>query len=145
MPYYLRRAFAMDFIAWNDSLSVGVEQFDIEHKQLIYFINELNNALKIGSSAKTMENTLVQLVKYTEVHFNHEQEYMKLYDYPDLDPHFSEHENLKEQVNDFYDKLKSGKTAFSLTLLTFLKDWLTKHIMGTDMKYKDYFLQKGVV
>jgi hemerythrin len=135
----------MDFIVWNDSLSVGVEQFDKEHKQLIYFINELNTALKIGSSAKTMENTLVQLVKYTEVHFNHEQDYMRLFDYPDFDGHLKEHEDLKGQVTDFYNKLQSGKTTFSLTLLTFLKEWLTNHIMGTDMKYKDFFIKKGAV
>jgi hemerythrin len=135
----------MDFIVWTESLSVGVEQFNKEHKQLIFYINELNNALKIGSSAKTMENTLVQLVKYTEIHFNHEQEYMKLHDYPDYDNHVKEHEALKVQVYDFYDELQLGKTSFSLTLLIFLKDWLTNHILGTDMKYKEYYIKKGII
>jgi hemerythrin-like metal-binding protein len=134
----------MDIITWSESLSVGVDAFNKEHQQLISLINELNNALLIGSSAKTMENTLARLAKYTEIHFNHEEEYMRLHDYPSYEGHRKEHEELKKQVADYYEQLKSGRKSFSLSLLNFLKDWLTNHILGTDMKYKDFFAKKGL-
>jgi hemerythrin-like metal-binding protein len=134
----------MDIITWNESLSVGVEIFDKEHKQLIFLINELNNALLIRSSEKTVENTILQLLNYTEFHFNHEEEYMRLYDYPGYETQKKEHTELKAQVRDYYEQLKAGKKSFSLSLMNFLKDWLTNHIMGMDMGYKKFFAEKGV-
>jgi len=89
-----------------------------------------------------MEDILNRLVKYTVIHFNHEEEYMKLYDYPDYDSHRKEHLELTTQVQDFSKRLAEGKSSFSLELMTFLKDWLTNHILGTDMKYKSFFSNK---
>jgi len=134
----------MEFIAWNDSMSVGVKTFDEEHKQLITLINKLNHSLTVGATQKTMYNILINLVKYTVIHFQHEEEYMALYDYPASAQHKKEHEDLKKQVTDFKDRLDSGKGAFSIELLIFLRDWLTKHILGSDMAYKDFFRSKGV-
>jgi len=135
----------MEFISCNESLSVGVHIFDEEHKHLIGYIKDLNQALVIGSAAKTMEDILVNLVKYTVIHFNHEEDYMKLYEYPDFEKHKKEHEDLKAQVTDFHKRLLSGKVTFSLELMIFLRNWLTEHIMGTDMAYKDFFIAKGAV
>lgn len=134
----------MDYISWSENLSVGVSQFDEEHQQLVSFVNDLNNALKIGAASKTMESILVHLVKYTVIHFNNEEHLMKLHNYPDFDNHKKAHDELTFQVNDFYSRLQSGKASFSLELLTFLKDWLTKHILGSDMAYKEFFSAKGV-
>ncbi|MCX7680208.1 MAG: bacteriohemerythrin [Spirochaetes bacterium] len=134
----------MNFIEWNDSLSVGVEVFDKEHKQLVSLVNKLNSALAAGSAKKTMEDILQSLVRYTQIHFKHEEEYMLLYDYPEYTHHKKEHEDLTAQVLDFHERYRSGKVSFSLELMKFLKDWLTNHILGSDMKYKNFFSAKGV-
>lgn len=134
----------MDFIEWDESLSVGVSVFDKEHKQLISLVNKLNQALSAGSAKKSMEDILQSLVKYTKIHFRHEEEYMTLYDYPEYLKHKQEHDELTAQVLDFAERYQAGKVSFSLELMNFLKDWLTKHIMGTDMKYREFFQGKGV-
>jgi hemerythrin-like metal-binding protein len=133
----------MELISWTDNLSVGVATFDAEHKKLINYVNELNQALSIGSTQKTMEDILTNLVNYTVIHFNHEEDYMKIHDYPGYADHHKEHEELKAQVSDFNNRLKSGKASFSLELMMFLKNWLAQHIMGSDMQYKDFFIGKG--
>lgn len=132
----------MAFFEWQQSMSVGVDRFDEEHKQLVGFLNDLNQALTVRSTQKTMEDILNRLVKYTVIHFNHEEEYMKLYDYPDYATHKKEHLNLTTQVQDFSLRLSQGKSSFSLELMIFLKDWLTNHILGTDMKYRSFFAAK---
>ncbi len=134
----------MAFIEWSDGLSVGVEVFDKEHKQLINLVNNLSQALSSGSAKKTMEDILKSLVNYTKIHFRHEEEYMTLYDYPDYEKHKAEHDELTAQVMDFAERYQTGKVSFSLELMNFLKDWLTKHILGSDKKYRDFFLGKGV-
>ncbi len=134
----------MDFISWNDTLGVGVKIFDDEHKQLVQMINDLNHALVIRSTQKTMGNILTRLLKYTAIHFSHEEEYMRLYDYPGYPTHKAEHDKLTAQVAEFAERLKSGKASFSMELMTFLRDWLTTHILGSDKRYKDFFISKGV-
>lgn len=134
----------MEMITWNSSLSVGVQKFDAEHQQLISFINKLNQSLKIGGAQKTMEGILVDLIKYTSIHFKHEEDYMVLYDYPGYGDHRKEHEELKMKVVDFHDRFVAQKTAFSLELMIFLRDWLINHIQKSDMAYKEFFKEKGV-
>ena len=133
----------MDFVSWSDNLSVGIKRFDDEHKQLVAYVNDLNNALKLGSASKTLEDILVRLVKYTIVHFDHEEKLMQKHNYPDYIKHKNEHSELTAQVNDFYERVKTGKATFSFELLTFLKDWLTNHILGSDMTYKEFFNSRG--
>lgn len=134
----------MEFIEWDEHLSVGVKVFDQEHKELVALVNKLNQALKAGSAKKTMEDILQSLVNYTKIHFKHEEDYMVLYDYPEYQKHKQEHEALTNQVLDFLHRYQAGKASFSLELMNFLKDWLTKHILGSDKKYKDFFLSKNV-
>lgn len=135
----------METIIWDEKLlSVGVKKFDEEHKLLIAYLNNLNNAVKIGSSQNTMEDILIQIINYTKSHFSSEEKYMKLYQYPDYERHKVEHDVLTQQVNDFYARLKEGKAAFSLELIRFLFEWLTKHILGTDMRYKKFFLEHEI-
>ena len=134
----------MQFIEWKESMSVGVKAFDEEHRQLIEQINKLNQSLSVGAGARTMHIILDSLVSYTAIHFAHEEEYMRLYDYPSYEEHRREHEELKAQVADYSERLSSGKSSFSLELLTFLRDWLTNHIMKTDRQYREFFAGKGV-
>lgn len=134
----------MEFIEWNDSLSVGVRQFDEEHKNLVTFVNKLNHALQIGDTKNTMEEILRSLIKYTIIHFTHEEELMQTYDYPELAEHRKQHQELTAKVTEFHERLKSGKSSFSLELMSFLRDWLINHIQGADKKYRDFFIAKGV-
>lgn len=134
----------MEFIQWQESLSVGVDAFDSEHRQLIDQINKLSQSLRVGAGARTMGIILDSLVSYTAIHFAHEEEYMRLYDYPGYEEHRLEHEALTAQVAEFKERLASGKASFSIELLTFLSDWLTNHIMKTDRQYREFFMLKGV-
>lgn len=134
----------MEFIQWQESLSVGVKAFDAEHRQLIEQINNLNQSLRVGAGARTLGIILDSLVSYTAIHFAHEEEYMRLYDYPAYAEHKLEHEALTAQVAEYKERLASGKASFSIELLTFLSEWLTNHIMKTDRQYRDFFTLKGV-
>lgn len=134
----------MQPIVWTEKLSVGVKLFNEEHKQLISYINRLNNALEIRSTQKTMEEILTGLFDYTKSHFKDEEIAMIKHEYPNFTKHKIEHDKLTKQVIDFKDRLKGGKTSFSLELMQFLSDWLIDHIQNTDMKYKPLLQDKEI-
>lgn len=134
----------MEFMQWNDDLSVGVQVLDQEHKNLLDFINRLNNALQIGDTKKTMEDILGGLIKYIDIHFTHEEAMMRENGYPHYDSHRKEHIDLTSQVVDFHRRLQQGKSSFSLELMHFLRDWLLNHIQKRDKAYREFFNERGV-
>lgn len=132
----------MAYIEWEDSFSVGVEIFDNEHKKLIEIINRLHLALLMKETDAVMGKTLKDLIDYTITHFAHEEDNMSNQTYPEFFKHKKEHDELIKKVQDFKTQIESGKTTISLSIMNFLKDWLMEHILGTDMKYKDFFAGK---
>jgi len=134
----------MAFINWTDELSVGVELFNNDHKQLISLANRLHDSITVGSQQAVLVPILDELVNYTKFHFGREEKMMIKYAYPDYIKHKFEHDALIEKVHDYSDQVSSGKTSISLSLIGFLKEWLVNHIMVTDMKYKTFFDKKDI-
>jgi len=45
---------------------------------------------------------------------------------------------MEAQVQAFRQQLASGGVSVQLKLMTFLRDWLQKHILDTDMRYSGH-------
>ena len=134
----------MAFITWTDELSVGVELFDNDHKELILIANRLHDSITVRAQEAVLSSLLNDLLKYTIFHFGHEEGYMIQYGYPEYEKHKDEHEGLVRKVEDYIEQVGSGKTSISLSLMGFLKEWLVNHIMKSDRDYMDFFAKKGV-
>jgi hemerythrin len=135
----------MPLMEWNDKMSVGVETFDSEHKKLVSMLNALFDAVQAGKGKDVLGKTLDGLIDYTKSHFAREEQYMLKCGYPDLATHKKEHEDLAKQVLDVQKKYHGGSTAtLSMEVMNFLKNWLIKHIQGTDKKYTPFMLAKGI-
>jgi hemerythrin-like metal-binding protein len=129
----------MEYINWDDSYLVGVEAFDKDHRYLVKLINNLHSGLTGGFKISEMTYILDDLVRYTDVHFKREEDMMQKYSYPGFKEHKRAHQELVQQVMEFQKQLEEGKKAFTLELMSFLKDWLINHILKTDMLYRDFF------
>ncbi len=132
-------------LRWSDSLSVGIDSIDNQHKKLIDLINELFKHINSGSAKETVGKTLGALVDYTGTHFQNEEKLFAKYDYPEQMNHKEMHRKLVAQVVEFQNQFKNGEKDVSLELMEFLKDWLIKHIKQTDMQYSPFLRSKGVV
>jgi len=130
------------FIAWQGRYSVGVDLFDAQHKRLFTLINNVHEAMVLGSTKDKVVSILRDLLDYTNKHFGQEEELMKKTGYEGYDDQHEKHIKLVNQLCEFKDKCEHGSAVIDLKLMSFLKDWLTKHIMGTDMKYKSFFKDK---
>jgi hemerythrin len=133
----------MAFLTWDDTLDVGVAVFNEDHRRLVGLVNELHAGIVSGLGISQMTYVLNGLVEYTRTHFKREEDLMAKHDYPGLKAHRREHYELMVQVSEFQGRLKEGKASFTLELMSFLRDWLMNHIRGTDMNYRDFFLERG--
>ncbi len=129
----------MAFIEWTDELSVGVDIFDNDHRELVAIANRLHDGITMGYQQNVLIPTLYDLLKYTLYHFSREEGFMLQYSYPDYEAHREEHERLLKSVQDYYDQAKSGQNSITLSLMGFLRDWLINHIMGSDRDYREFF------
>ncbi|MBI4797186.1 MAG: hemerythrin family protein [Desulfarculus sp.] len=134
----------MAYIEWQPEFSVGIPSIDQQHQQLVKMINELYTAMHGGQGQAALGKVLNGLAQYCVSHFANEERLMTQHGYPDLAAHKEIHAKMTAKVNGLMQDLKSGKAQMSLSVATFLKDWLTKHIQQTDMKYSPFLKGKGV-
>jgi methyl-accepting chemotaxis protein len=130
-------------IKWDESLSVGVAEMDRQHQRLVRLINDLHSAM-IAKRGREITNAVVEkLVDYVKEHFSREEALMAEYNYPDLDAHVKLHNTFVTKIDDFQKAVMEGQLRVTMDIMTFLKDWLTKHIKGTDQQYGRHIKQQA--
>ncbi|MEI8396109.1 MAG: bacteriohemerythrin [Rhodospirillaceae bacterium] len=135
----------MPLMVWTQSLSVGVAQFDNEHKKLITLINDLFDAIQSGRGRQMLGSVLDELIEYTQTHFAHEEYQLKVLGFPGYEAHKREHEALGKKVLEIQRKYHGGATAtLSMELMSFLKTWLVDHIQGVDALYVAFVKERGL-
>ena len=134
----------MALFTWTPKMSVGIAKVDKEHQGLFDNINQLHEGMLAGRGKEALGSVLVQLVRYTKVHFGHEEELLRMHGFPGLADHLELHQAFREKVSELDAQVKAGMAALSIATLDFLRDWLAKHILGVDMQYKDFMATKGV-
>ena len=125
----------MTLITWNDSFSVGSEEIDSQHRNLVGMLNGLHEAMSRGRGRDIMVATITNLVAYTRTHFRTEEDLFKHVGYPHTAAHVKEHQAFTGKITDFRDRFSAGKAALSVEVMNFLSDWLKNHIMGSDKQY----------
>jgi hemerythrin-like metal-binding protein len=129
---------------WSDTYSVQIGIIDMQHKNLVKIINELHQAMIGGHGKDQLGKILSSLVTYTQAHFKTEEKLMESHGYPEYTIHKAEHDRLTRTVLDFQSKFQKNEVGLTIEVMEFLKDWLSKHIMGIDKKYTPFLNSKGV-
>lgn len=131
---------------WSDSLSIGIEAIDEQHKSLIQRLNHVSAALRANQGEKEVASTLDFLIKYTDYHFRKEEEYMEKYNYPGLAEQQETHEALKVILSEMEEEfIEDGATkTLAASIDTFLVNWLTKHIEGLDVKFGKFLKKNNI-
>jgi len=137
----------MGKIEWNDSLSVGVDLIDEQHKTLLERLNDLSKAVEMSHGETETGKTLDFMVDYTDFHFSAEERLMTEQGYPGLDHQKKQHEEfrntLRHMVEDFREE--GATRALATSINVFLANWLINHIKGVDLKLGKFLNEKGPV
>ncbi len=133
----------METIIWNESFSVGVRELDEQHKELIRMINKLIETRDTKVDSEMISDILTKMTKYAGYHFQTEEQYMIEYDYPDYSSHREQHKEFRKKTVAFCMDTMAYKETIPTEILSYLKNWLTNHILKSDIKYKSFFNEKG--
>ena len=133
----------MALIIWNDSLQLGHEAIDKQHKKLVNIANDVHDSMLAGKSKSVLGSALADLIAYTQSHFRFEEQLFRKYRYPQIAEHVAEHANLASQVLDFKARFDGGRTMLCVELLQFLTNWLSTHIAGSDREFVTYLRKRN--
>jgi hemerythrin len=134
----------MVLISWSEALSVNIKELDDQHKCLIELVNRLHDAMKAGKGNAVIGPILTDLLSYTSFHFATEEKYFQQYGYPEFPHHKKEHDDLTQKTKTLNASYQEGKLTITLDVMTFLKNWLSNHILGTDKKYSTFLNSRGL-
>lgn len=131
-------------LQWTQELSVGVEEIDIQHKELFDRINNLDSAMKQGTAKDEVVRLIEFLDKYVIIHFGAEEKYMIDYNYSGYALHKAKHDWFKKEFSDIRTKLDAeGITPDAIMRSNnLLITWFSNHIRSIDMMLGSFLKPK---
>lgn len=122
-------------ISWNSKLDTGIDVIDAQHRRIVDYVNQLEEARMSGDRHRVGE-VIEQLVDYTQSHFSFEETMMEQADYKFLKPHQKVHELFIRRVSTFTVRAAKGEDIAEELQAT-LTTWLLNHIASEDHDYAD--------
>ena len=130
---------------FSEKYMTGIELVDDEHRHLFEIIKETNdviNATYLHDKYDEIMRLLSELKDYTESHFHDEEELMLRINYPHINSQKHAHSAFIEKLVNInlseLDNIDDNQDEYLNELITFLLQWLSNHILGSDKKIGEY-------
>ena len=124
----------MTLLEWRDDFSIGIEEVDHEHHQLIDLINELHAELGGSRSRKRIEGFLGEILCGISAHFALEEKVMRARHYGAFADHKADHERLLDDLRDLMDEHAGGAVLDQDAFAARLADWFSSHFRTQDAR-----------
>jgi hemerythrin-like metal-binding protein len=121
-------------LTWDDSYNTGIDAIDSQHKRLFEIANSLFDSLETGTGGLLVPETLSELENYSIYHFGTEESYMKEFGYPQEGEHRADHGRFMGVIGDIREKLLAKEPFLALELMSFLFQWIERHVKGEDQE-----------
>lgn len=122
----------MPLFIWKPSYETGINEIDLDHRQLFGIVNDLYEAMKQAQGYELMNRTVDRLLEYTQRHFATEESFMRVSNYPKRLTHENEHRTFCARIEAMNAGRRLGKQPPSSEMMKFLCEWLTTHVTTAD-------------
>jgi hemerythrin len=132
------------YFEWKKAYELGVEEVDKQHNKLFRIGRNLSVLIQttdILTNFNEIKQILGELKSYTIEHFSREEQFMRDKGYPDLASHIMEHDFLRKKLLKI-DRLGHPNHETIVKLVSFVSDWISRHILISDMKIRNYLLRE---
>ncbi|MBL0224240.1 MAG: hemerythrin family protein [Geobacteraceae bacterium] len=123
-------------IEWRESLSIGVDEIDNQHKQLLSHFDRLLKACETGRGIDELRNLLGFLDGYVLHHFSDEEGIQRQHGYPGYEAHKKEHDAFITRLKALRQEIGRDGVALHHVVETnnLLLKWLIHHISTVDVQ-----------
>jgi hemerythrin len=136
----------MSIFQWEESLVIGIDTIDRQHRELIAKLDDLAQAVLKKHGRDKIRTMMRFLVEYGEEHFADEERFMTFYEYPGIEDQRKSHDKFRDTTTRLTEQLESQKDmeTFAAAVQRYLIDWLILHIKTEDMKFGNYIKENGL-
>lgn len=123
----------MAHLKWRKELDTGIDVIDGQHKQIVNYINKLDDA-RVTNNRLVIAKVIEDTVDYTVSHFGFEETLIEDADYEFTRPHKRVHELFIKRVSEYKQRFDEGDDVAD-ELHGLLSRWLFSHIQNDDAAY----------
>lgn len=133
---------------WKDAYGCNIQEIDSQHKRLFEIGSKVFEVASLKDEFDHYDeiiNILEELKEYTVYHFAYEEKLMQENNYEGYEEHKVEHDFFIKKIKRIERKdLENAQSEAILDIIAFVADWVSNHILKTDMNYKKFFNEKGI-
>ncbi|WP_293751938.1 diguanylate cyclase [uncultured Paraglaciecola sp.] len=124
----------MQYLQWDDSLSVGLEEIDEDHKRIIEQANLLNDMVASRQSIETIRVSFANLGILVKQHFSEEERIMATYRCESTEKHIAQHQALLTKFFDSQLQLDMAESLLQVADITKeINNRIIDHIIDDDI------------
>jgi hemerythrin len=131
-------------LEWDESLSMGIPEIDAEHQHFILLVNELNEAIIRRMDVEEIKKRMQAILNDAAIHFAHEEVLFREWGYPQAEEHARKHAHITHALCEIMGHFEHGGVEYEwIDAGLKVKEALIGHLLGEDMKYRDYRIASG--
>lgn len=120
-------------LTWQERYTIGDPVIDEQHQEIFLRAGDVIAALT--RDGQTM--SALRLQRYAHTHFSHEENLMRRLDYPDIEEHTLQHQQLVQRLEAVTRNIANDNLV-KTELEELISHWLLSHIASADAKLADY-------
>ena len=120
---------------WQESFNIGIDVIDHQHRQILQYINTLEE-IRVSGQRDKIQEVLEDLIDYTQSHFSFEENLLAQVNYQYLPSHKGIHDLFVKRLNEYRQRFEKGEVVEN-DLYRLLSKWLINHIQHDDQDYVD--------
>jgi len=133
----------MQILKWSNNLSIGVEPIDEQHKELFAIFDDLRAAIDNDRGNEMVEEVFIRLENYVHRHFADEEAYMRYVNFPALEAHMAEHEQLLLRLRMLRSRNLRDRSVSAGDIAHFLQEWVVEHVSTSDRMIGEFVTRQS--
>lgn len=133
---------------WKDSYSINIAEIDEQHKKLFEIGDRVYDIVLLDDDYDHYDE-IVEIIEelrdYTIYHFEYEEKMLQKHGYNELEFQHFQHSFFVKRLEKIVSKdIDEDQKETTKEIIEFLADWITNHILQSDMKYSHFLNAKGI-
>lgn len=104
----------MRYLQWDQSLEVGLEEIDQDHKHIIELANQLNDMVASRQSIEAIQSSFALLRDFVMQHFVKEERQLVVFNCDDTDAHIAQHKALLDKFTESQLQLDQAESLMQV-------------------------------